>query len=321
MSLPALLLHQYDTSPFSEKVRKVFAHKRLAWGAVEQPSDHAEAGPGAAHGRLPAHPGAADRRRRVLRHAAHRARARATAPRADDLPRRRRGHRAGVEPVGRSPALHAGGGGRLRRHRAVRAEGLHGRPREDDAGAQLRRCSQARHPRARAGARAARDRRGAALRTDARGSSARRSAWRTPPATIRCGFSVSAPAARRCWRSSRASAPGWRRSRRWARASAATSRRQTRSRVARDTEPAASGGVDPREPNGLAAGMEVTVTPDDYGFDPVAGTLVASSVDEVAIRRSEPGARRGRGALPALRVPRRAASSRSRLAALQGHGV
>ena len=34
--------------------------------------------------------------------------------------------------------------------------------------------------------------------------------------------------------------------------------------------------------------MEVTVTPDDYGFDPVAGTLVASSVDEVAIRRSDP---------------------------------
>ena len=38
MSLPALLLHQYDTSPFSEKIRKIFAHKRLAWGAVEQPS-------------------------------------------------------------------------------------------------------------------------------------------------------------------------------------------------------------------------------------------------------------------------------------------
>jgi glutathione S-transferase len=58
--------------------------------------------------------------------------------------------------------------------------------------------------------------------------------------------------------------------------------------LARDTEPMASGGVDPHEPNGLASGMEVTVTPDDYGFDPVAGTLVASSVDEVAIRRSDP---------------------------------
>ena len=33
-----LILHHYDTSPFSEKVRKLFAHKRLTWRAVEQPS-------------------------------------------------------------------------------------------------------------------------------------------------------------------------------------------------------------------------------------------------------------------------------------------
>jgi glutathione S-transferase len=58
--------------------------------------------------------------------------------------------------------------------------------------------------------------------------------------------------------------------------------------AARDAEPMASSGVDAREPNGLAEGMDVTVTPDDYGFDPVAGTLVASSVDEIAIRRSHP---------------------------------
>jgi len=32
---PTLILHQYDTSPFSEKVRKVLAHKRLAWCAVD----------------------------------------------------------------------------------------------------------------------------------------------------------------------------------------------------------------------------------------------------------------------------------------------
>ena len=32
----------------------------------------------------------------------------------------------------------------------------------------------------------------------------------------------------------------------------------------------------------------MTVTPDDYGFDPVAGTLVASSAEEIAIRRSDP---------------------------------
>src|SRR5262245_19888831 len=32
-----LILHQYDGSPFSEKVRKVFAHKHLAWRSVDQP--------------------------------------------------------------------------------------------------------------------------------------------------------------------------------------------------------------------------------------------------------------------------------------------
>jgi len=57
--------------------------------------------------------------------------------------------------------------------------------------------------------------------------------------------------------------------------------------VARRATPAASGGVDPHEPNGLAAGGQVTVTPDDYAFDPVAGELVGSSVDEVAVRRRD----------------------------------
>src|SRR6185503_3187288 len=34
----SLILHQYATSPFSEKVRKLFAHKRAPWFAVEQPN-------------------------------------------------------------------------------------------------------------------------------------------------------------------------------------------------------------------------------------------------------------------------------------------
>jgi len=59
-------------------------------------------------------------------------------------------------------------------------------------------------------------------------------------------------------------------------------------RVARDAEPAASGEVDPQEPNDLRPGAAVTVTPDDYAFDPVQGTLVASSASAVAIRRSHP---------------------------------
>ncbi len=35
--MPELILHQYAMSPFSEKVRKVFAAKHLAWRAVDQP--------------------------------------------------------------------------------------------------------------------------------------------------------------------------------------------------------------------------------------------------------------------------------------------
>jgi glutathione S-transferase len=58
--------------------------------------------------------------------------------------------------------------------------------------------------------------------------------------------------------------------------------------IARDAAPASGGGVDPREPNGLRAGQRVAVTPDDYGFDPVEGELVASSAHEIAVRRSDP---------------------------------
>jgi glutathione S-transferase len=58
--------------------------------------------------------------------------------------------------------------------------------------------------------------------------------------------------------------------------------------IARDARPLAAAGVDPREPNGLRAGQAVTVTPDDYAFDPVAGELVASSGTEIAIRRRAP---------------------------------
>ena len=32
-----IILHHYDISPFSEKVRKILAHKGLAWRGVEQP--------------------------------------------------------------------------------------------------------------------------------------------------------------------------------------------------------------------------------------------------------------------------------------------
>ena len=35
--MPEILFHQYDSSPFSEKVRVCFGIKQLAWGAVDQP--------------------------------------------------------------------------------------------------------------------------------------------------------------------------------------------------------------------------------------------------------------------------------------------
>ena len=54
---------------------------------------------------------------------------------------------------------------------------------------------------------------------------------------------------------------------------------------ARDATPAAPGGVDPRDPLGIAAGTRVTVTPDDYGKIPVEGELVSLDAHEVAVLR------------------------------------
>lgn len=54
---------------------------------------------------------------------------------------------------------------------------------------------------------------------------------------------------------------------------------------------AVSGAVprrDPGEPQGLAPGERVRVEPDDYGFDPVEGELVASDAQAVALRRESP---------------------------------
>jgi glutathione S-transferase len=47
-------------------------------------------------------------------------------------------------------------------------------------------------------------------------------------------------------------------------------------------------GVDRADPQQFAAGQRVTVTPGDYGKDPVSGELVTLQVHEVAIRRFDP---------------------------------
>jgi glutathione S-transferase len=58
--------------------------------------------------------------------------------------------------------------------------------------------------------------------------------------------------------------------------------------IARDSTPLAGAGVEPGAPNGLAAGMRVAVLPDDYGFDPVEGELITATPREIAVRRSDP---------------------------------
>jgi glutathione S-transferase len=60
--------------------------------------------------------------------------------------------------------------------------------------------------------------------------------------------------------------------------------------IARASRPAPvpAPATDPREPNRLAAGTRVSVVPDDYGFDPVTGELASSSGHEVAVRRRDP---------------------------------
>jgi len=58
--------------------------------------------------------------------------------------------------------------------------------------------------------------------------------------------------------------------------------------IARAAKPLPGAGVRAGEPNGLEVGERVTVVPDDYGFDPVAGELVAADPNEIAVRRASP---------------------------------
>ncbi len=59
-------------------------------------------------------------------------------------------------------------------------------------------------------------------------------------------------------------------------------------KVAQDSTPATDENVDERDPNGLRAGTRVSVTPDDYAFDPVTGRVVVSTIHEIAIERDVP---------------------------------
>lgn len=58
--------------------------------------------------------------------------------------------------------------------------------------------------------------------------------------------------------------------------------------VARAARSSAIAAVDLQDPVGRLPGQQVTVAADDTGRDPVVGELVASSADQIVIRRSDP---------------------------------
>jgi glutathione S-transferase len=55
--------------------------------------------------------------------------------------------------------------------------------------------------------------------------------------------------------------------------------------IAKIATPEAKAKADPHEPNGRKPGDKVTVSADDYGRDPIAGEIVFSNANEIAIRR------------------------------------
>lgn len=58
--------------------------------------------------------------------------------------------------------------------------------------------------------------------------------------------------------------------------------------IARDTMSIEEAKADPGEPNALKPGDRIAVMADDYGRDPIAGELVSSSAQHIAIRREDP---------------------------------
>lgn len=57
--------------------------------------------------------------------------------------------------------------------------------------------------------------------------------------------------------------------------------------IARQANPRTEKSADPHEPNGLVPGDRVEIVHESFGRDPVAGTLVASSVHEIAIHHRD----------------------------------
>lgn len=58
--------------------------------------------------------------------------------------------------------------------------------------------------------------------------------------------------------------------------------------IAHAASPETVHGEDPHDPRGLKPGDRVTVAPDDYGRDPVAGEILSIGASEIAILRNDP---------------------------------
>lgn len=57
--------------------------------------------------------------------------------------------------------------------------------------------------------------------------------------------------------------------------------------IAKAATPEAKEAIDPHDPNGRKPGDKVSVSADDYGRDPIEGTIVFSNAREIAIRRHD----------------------------------
>ena len=58
--------------------------------------------------------------------------------------------------------------------------------------------------------------------------------------------------------------------------------------IAKAAETSTKEQADPDDPNGFSPGDRVTVMPDDYAFDPIAGVVLALSAEEISIKREDP---------------------------------
>ena len=57
--------------------------------------------------------------------------------------------------------------------------------------------------------------------------------------------------------------------------------------VAKTAKPSRADSTDPNDPGGRKAGQQVKVTPSEFGRVPVVGEIIASSADEIVIRRMD----------------------------------